>query len=142
MRRIRVVIAKPGLDGHDRGAKVIARALRDAGMEVIYTGLRQTPEQIVHAALQEDADVVGLSILSGAHMHICPRVMELLREQRLDDVLVVVGGIIPDVDVPRLNAIGIDGIFLPGTPMQEIVDFISRRARTRAPLGEGAGASQ
>jgi len=142
MRRIRVVLAKPGLDGHDRGAKVIARALRDAGMEVIYTGLRQTPEQIVHAALQEDADVIGLSILSGAHMHICPRIMELLREQRLDDVLVVVGGIIPDVDVPRLNAIGIDGIFLPGTPMQEIVDFISRRARTRAPLAEGAGSNQ
>src|SRR5690606_12325189 len=138
-RKIRVLVAKPGLDGHDRGAKVIARALRDAGMEVIYTGLRQTPEQIVHAALQEDADVIGLSILSGAHMHICPRIMELLREQGLDDVLVVVGGIIPDVDVPKLNAIGIDGIFLPGTPMQEIVDFISRRARARAPLAEGAG---
>ena len=106
-QKIRVVIAKPGLDGHDRGAKVIARALRDAGMEVIYTGLRQTPEQIVAAALQEDADVIGLSILSGAHMHICPRIMELLREKGLDDVLVVVGGIIPDVDVPKLNAIGI-----------------------------------
>jgi methylmalonyl-CoA mutase C-terminal domain/subunit len=127
-----VVIAKPGLDGHDRGAKVIARALRDAGMEVIYTGLRQTPEQIVAAALQEDADVIGLSILSGAHMHICPRIMELLREKGLDDVLVVVGGIIPDVDVPRLNALGIKGIFLPGTPMQEIVDFISRNTRSRA----------
>ena len=139
MSKIRVVIAKPGLDGHDRGAKVIARALRDAGMEVIYTGLRQTPEQIVAAALQEDADAIGLSILSGAHMHICPRVMELLREQRLDDVQVVVGGIIPDVDIPKLNAIGITGIFLPGTPMHEIVDFITRQARRRAGL-EGAGA--
>src|ERR687895_505283 len=109
MRRIRVVIAKPGLDGHDRGAKVIARALRDAGMEVIYTGLRQTPEQIVGAALQEDADAIGLSILSGAHMHICPKVMELLRERGLEDVLVVVGGIIPDVDSPRLKEAGIRG---------------------------------
>jgi methylmalonyl-CoA mutase C-terminal domain/subunit len=134
--RIRVVIAKPGLDGHDRGAKVIARALRDAGMEVIYTGLRQTPEQIVHAALQEDADVIGLSILSGAHMHICPRVVELLRERGLDDVLIVVGGIIPDVDIPKLNALGITGIFLPGTPMQEVVDFIRGHSRQRA----GAGA--
>lgn len=129
--RIRVVIAKPGLDGHDRGARVIARALRDAGMEVIYTGLRQTPEQIVSAALQEDADVIGLSILSGAHMHICPRVMALLAEQGLHDVLVVVGGIIPDVDIPRLREIGVRGIFLPGTPMQEIVDFIREHARTR-----------
>ncbi|MGE5815836.1 MAG: cobalamin B12-binding domain-containing protein [Acidobacteriota bacterium] len=131
MRKIRVIIAKPGLDGHDRGAKVIARALRDAGMEVIYTGLRQTPEQIVGAALQEDADVIGLSILSGAHMHACPRVMELLKEKGLEDVLVVVGGIIPDVDIPKLNAIGINGIFLPGTPMQEIVDFIEKQARMR-----------
>jgi methylmalonyl-CoA mutase C-terminal domain/subunit len=130
--KVRVVIAKPGLDGHDRGAKVIARALRDAGMEVIYTGLRQTPEQIVAAALQEDADVIGLSILSGAHMHICPRVMELLHEKGLDDVLVVVGGIIPDVDIPRLKDIGITGVFLPGTPMQEIVDYISRHAHSRA----------
>jgi methylmalonyl-CoA mutase C-terminal domain/subunit len=128
-RRLRVVIAKPGLDGHDRGAKVIARALRDAGMEVIYTGLRQTPEQIVAAALQEDADVIGLSILSGAHLHICPRVMELLRGKGLDDVLVVVGGIIPDVDIPKLQEIGITGVFLPGTPMQAIVDFITRHAR-------------
>jgi methylmalonyl-CoA mutase C-terminal domain/subunit len=129
MSRIRVVIAKPGLDGHDRGAKVIARALRDAGMEVIYTGLRQTPEQIVNAALQEDAQVIGLSILSGAHMHICPRVMALLDEHGLrDDVLVVVGGIIPDVDVPKLNAMGIQGVFLPGTPMQAIVDFITTHA--------------
>jgi methylmalonyl-CoA mutase C-terminal domain/subunit len=131
MHKIRVIIAKPGLDGHDRGAKVIARALRDAGMEVIYTGLRQTPEQIVGAALQEDADVIGLSILSGAHMHACPRVMELLKEKGLHDVLVVVGGIIPDVDIPRLNAIGINGIFLPGTPMQEIIDFIQKQARER-----------
>ena len=130
--KIRVVIAKPGLDGHDRGAKVIARALRDAGMEVIYTGLRQTPEQIVAATLQEDADVIGLSILSGAHMHICPRIMELLKEKGLDDVLVVVGGIIPDVDIPRLKDMGITGIFLPGTPMQEIIDFISRHTRSRA----------
>ncbi len=131
MRSIRVVIAKPGLDGHDRGAKVIARALRDAGMEVIYTGLRQTPEQVVAAALQEDADVIGLSILSGAHMHICPRLMELLKEKQLDDVLVVVGGIIPDVDIPKLEAIGIHGIFLPGTPMQEIIEFIQKNARVR-----------
>jgi methylmalonyl-CoA mutase C-terminal domain/subunit len=142
MGAIRVVIAKPGLDGHDRGAKVIARALRDAGMEVIYTGLRQTPEQIVSAALQEDADVIGLSILSGAHMYICPRVVELLREQGLEDVLVVVGGIIPDVDIPKLNGLGITGIFLPGTPMQAIVDFITRHARTRAGIAEGAGANQ
>jgi methylmalonyl-CoA mutase C-terminal domain/subunit len=126
-----VVIAKPGLDGHDRGAKVIARALRDAGMEVIYTGLRQTPEQIVTAALQEDADVIGLSILSGAHNHIAPRLMELLKEKGLDDVLVVIGGIIPDVDVPRLKAIGIKGVFLPGTPMQEIIDFVNVNARAR-----------
>jgi len=131
MSKIRVVIAKPGLDGHDRGARVIARALRDAGMEVIYTGLRQTPEQIVTAALQEDADVIGLSILSGAHMHICPAIMTLLQEKGLRDVLVVVGGIIPDVDVPRLREIGVQGIFLPGTPMQEIVDFIRKHARTR-----------
>ena len=132
MQKTRVVIAKPGLDGHDRGARVIARALRDAGMEVIYTGLRQTPEQIVSAALQEDADVIGLSILSGAHMHICPRVMELLKEKRMDDVILVVGGIIPDVDIPKLNELGVRGIFLPGTPMQEIVEFIRRNARTRA----------
>jgi len=130
-QKIRVVIAKPGLDGHDRGAKVIARALRDAGMEVIYMGLRQTPEQIVAAALQEDADAIGLSILSGAHMHICPRIMELLREKGMQDVLVVIGGIIPNVDIPKLNAIGIEGVFLPGTPMQDIVDFITRRAHAR-----------
>ena len=126
------MIAKPGLDGHDRGAKVIARALRDAGMEVIYTGLRQTPEQIASAALQEDADVIGLSILSGAHNHIAPRLMQLLREKGLDDVLVVIGGIIPDVDIPKLTAIGVKGIFLPGTPMQEIIDFINANARARS----------
>jgi methylmalonyl-CoA mutase, C-terminal domain len=131
-QKIRVVIAKPGLDGHDRGAKVIARALRDAGMEVIYTGLRQTPEQIVAAALQEDADVIGLSILSGAHMHICPRMMQLLRDKGMDDVMVVLGGIIPDVDIPKLNELGVRGIFLPGTPMQEIVDFINGNVRARA----------
>jgi methylmalonyl-CoA mutase, C-terminal domain len=127
--KIRVVIAKPGLDGHDRGAKVIARALRDAGMEVIYTGLRQTPEQIVSAALQEDADVIGLSILSGAHNQICPRVMELLQEKGLTDVLVLVGGIIPDVDVPSCRRWASRGIFLPGTSMQDIVDFIHVRDR-------------
>ena len=131
MRKLRVVIAKPGLDGHDRGAKVIARALRDAGMEVIYTGLRQTPEQIAAAALQEDADVIGLSILSGAHNHIAPRLMDLLKEKGLDDVLVVIGGIIPDVDIPKLKEIGIKAVFLPGTPMQEIVDFINSNARAR-----------
>ena len=129
MRKIRVVIAKPGLDGHDRGAKVIARALRDAGMEVIYTGLRQTPEQIAAAALQEDADVIGLSILSGAHMHVCPRLMELLREKGLDDVLVLVGGIIPDVDIPKLKEMGVKGIFLPGSPMQHIIDYINGNVR-------------
>ena len=131
MRKLRVIIAKPGLDGHDRGAKVIARALRDAGMEVIYTGLRQTPEQIAAAALQEDADVVGLSILSGAHNHIAPQLMKLLKQKGLDDVLVVIGGIIPDVDVPSLKELGVKGIFLPGTPMQEIVDFINTNARQR-----------
>jgi len=130
-RKIRVLVAKPGLDGHDRGAKVIARALRDAGMEVIYTGLRQTPEMIAGAALQEDADVVGLSILSGAHNHIAPRLMELLHAKGLDDVLVVIGGIIPDVDIPKLKEIGVKGIFLPGTPMQDIVDFINTHARAR-----------
>jgi methylmalonyl-CoA mutase, C-terminal domain len=131
MRKLRVVIAKPGLDGHDRGAKVIARALRDAGMEVIYTGLRQTPEQIVSAALQEDADVIGLSILSGAHNHIAPKLMELLKARQLDDVLVVIGGIIPDVDIPKLKEIGVKGIFLPGTPMQQIIEFINTNARAR-----------
>ena len=131
MRKIRVVIAKPGLDGNDRGAKVIARALRDAGMEVIYTGLRQTPEMIVAAALQEDADAIGLSILSGAHMHICPKILQLLKEKGLDDVLVVIGGIIPDVDIPKLKEAGVKGIFLPGTPMKDIIDFIAANVRTR-----------
>lgn len=130
--KIRVIVAKPGLDGHDRGAKVISRALRDEGMEVIYTGLRQTPEQIVEAALQEDAGVIGLSILSGAHNHVCPRVMELLREKGLDDVLVVVGGIIPDVDLPGLRELGIEGVFQPGTPMRDIVTFI-REHHQRVP---------
>ena len=136
MRKLRVVIAKPGLDGHDRGAKVIARALRDAGMEVIYTGLRQTPEMIASAALQEDADVIGLSILSGAHNHIAPRLMELLKAKGLDDVLVVIGGIIPDVDIPKLKAMGVKGIFLPGTPMQHIIDFINTNARTQRQKSE------
>ena len=123
-KKIRVLIAKPGLDGHDRGAKVIARALRDAGMEVIYTGIRQTPEMIAEAALHEDVDVVGMSILSGAHMALFPRVMELLRENDMDDVLVVTGGIIPDEDVPTLNEMGIKGIFGPGTSTGQIIDFI------------------
>ena len=135
MRKLRVVIAKPGLDGHDRGAKVIARALRDAGMEVIYTGLRQTPEQIVEAALQEDADVIGLSILSGAHTHICPRLMQLIKEKGLDDVLVLVGGIIPDGDVLKLREGGISGVFQPGTRMQEIIDFIQRYVRPSVERG-------
>jgi len=134
LKKLRVVIAKPGLDGHDRGAKVIARALRDAGMEVIYTGLRQTPEQIVTAALQEDADVIGLSILSGAHNHIAPRLTQMLKDKGLEDVLVVIGGIIPDVDVPRLTALGIKGVFVPGTPMQEIIDFINANARVAPPV--------
>ena len=134
-RKIRVIIAKPGLDGHDRGAKVIARALRDAGMEVIYTGLHQTPEQIVETVIQEDADVIGLSILSGAHNHIVPRLMELIKEKGLDDVLVVIGGIIPDVDVPKLKAVGVRGIFLPGTPMQNIIEFINANARVRVQAG-------
>ena len=139
MKKIRVVIAKPGLDGHDRGAKVIARALRDAGMEVIYTGLRQTPEQVVAAALQEDADVIGLSILSGAHNSICPRLMDLLREKGMTDVLVVLGGIIPDADLPGLKAIGVSAVFRPGTSMQDIIDFITARVGTRqSSLADGA----
>ncbi len=123
-KRIRVLVAKPGLDGHDRGAKVIARALRDAGMEVVYTGIRQTPEMIAEAALQEDVDVIGMSILSGAHMALFPRVMELLRENGMDDVLVVAGGIIPDEDVPTLRDMGVTGIFGPGTSTDKIVAFI------------------
>jgi methylmalonyl-CoA mutase C-terminal domain/subunit len=132
MRKIRVVLAKPGLDGHDRGAKVIARALRDAGMEVIYTGLRQTPEQIASAALQEDADVIGLSILSGAHVHIAHRLMELLKEKGLTDVLVLIGGIIPDADIPTLRGFGVKGIFPPGTAMDDIVAFIRGHVRDGA----------
>ncbi len=126
-RKIRVLIAKPGLDGHDRGAKVVARALRDAGMEVIYTGIRQTPEMIVEAALQEDVDVVGLSILSGAHMALCPRIIELLRRQGMDDVVVLVGGIIPDEDVEPLKQLGVKGVFGPGTSTGEIVEFIRQQ---------------
>jgi methylmalonyl-CoA mutase C-terminal domain/subunit len=125
-KKIRVLVAKPGLDGHDRGAKVIARALRDAGMEVVYTGIRQTPEMIAEAALQEDVDVVGMSILSGAHMALFPRVMELLHKNDMDDVLVLAGGIIPDEDVPALNSMGVKGIFGPGTPTDEIVRFIRK----------------
>jgi methylmalonyl-CoA mutase C-terminal domain/subunit len=128
-KKIRVLIAKPGLDGHDRGAKVIARALRDAGMEVIYTGLRQTPEQIINAALQEDVDAIGLSILSGAHMHLFPRIMELKREKNLDDVLVFAGGIIPDRDIAKLKEIGIAEIFPPGSSLEEIVEFVHTHIR-------------
>jgi methylmalonyl-CoA mutase C-terminal domain/subunit len=126
-RPIRVVVAKPGLDGHDRGAKIIARTLRDAGMEVIYTGLHQTPEQIVETVIQEDADAVGLSILSGAHMTLVPRIMELLREQGADDVLVVLGGTIPAVDIPVLKAQGVAEVYTPGAPTAEIVDFLETR---------------
>ena len=122
--RIRVLVAKPGLDGHDRGAKVIARALRDSGMEVIYTGLRQTPEMIVNTALQEDVQVIGLSILSGAHNAIVPRVMDLLKQQKMTDVLVVVGGIVPDEDAAQLKRLGVAAVFQPGASLQEIVEFI------------------
>ncbi len=123
-RKIRVLVAKPGLDGHDRGAKVIARALRDAGMEVIYTGLRQTPEQIVSAAIQEDVDVIAMSILSGAHNHLFPRVVELLKEQGVDDVLVFGGGVIPEEDIPFLKSKGVAEVFGPGTPTSKTIDFI------------------
>lgn len=123
-RPIRVLVAKPGLDGHDRGAKVIARALRDAGMEVIYTGIRQTPEMIVEAAIQEDVDAVLMSILSGAHMAIFPRVMELFKENSVDDVLIAAGGILPDEDLPAIQALGIKGCFGPGTPMEDIISFV------------------
>jgi methylmalonyl-CoA mutase C-terminal domain/subunit len=129
-RKIRVVVAKPGLDGHDRGAKIIARALRDAGMEVIYTGLHQTPEQIVETVIQEDADAVGLSILSGAHMTLVPRIVELLREQDIDDVVVTVGGTIPSEDIPELKELGVSEVFTPGASTQEIIEFI-RGAVTR-----------
>jgi methylmalonyl-CoA mutase, C-terminal domain len=126
-KKIRVLIAKPGLDGHDRGAKIIARALRDAGMEVIYTGLRQTPEMIASAAVQEDVDVIGLSILSGAHNTICPQLMKLLHEKGMDDVIVLLGGIIPDADTIELKKSGIAEVFLPGSSTQEIVEFIHKR---------------
>lgn len=132
-RKIRVLVAKPGLDGHDRGAKVVARALRDAGMEVVYTGLRQTPEMIAEAALQEDVDVVGLSILSGAHLALLPRIAELLRRNGMDDVLVVAGGIIPDEDVPTLEAAGIARIFGPGTSTDEIAAYIREHVAQRRP---------
>jgi len=126
-RKIRVVVAKPGLDGHDRGAKIVARALRDAGMEVIYTGLHQTPEQIVETAIQEDADAVGISILSGAHMTLVPRIIEGLRENEVEDVLVVVGGTIPADDARELKELGVSEVFTPGAPTGEIVDFLKQR---------------
>jgi methylmalonyl-CoA mutase C-terminal domain/subunit len=130
--RIRVLVAKPGLDGHDRGAKVIARALRDAGMEVVYTGLRQTPEMIVNAALQEDVQVIGLSILSGAHNAIVPRVMDLLKEKEMDDVLVLVGGIVPDEDAEQLKRLGVAAVFQPGSSLDQIVEFIRRSVHQAA----------
>jgi methylmalonyl-CoA mutase C-terminal domain/subunit len=128
-KKIRVVVAKPGLDGHDRGAKIIARALRDAGMEVIYTGLHQTAEQIVETVIQEDADAVGLSILSGAHMTLVPRIIELLKEQSVDDVVITVGGTIPADDIPELKAQGVAEVFTPGASTQEIIDFIRGAVR-------------
>ena len=131
---IRVLVAKPGLDGHDRGAKVIARALRDAGMEVIYTGLRQTPEQIVSAAVQEDVEFIGLSILSGAHTVIVPKVMELLRENQADDIQVLLGGIIPDQDIAEMKKLGVAAVFQPGTSLQSIVEFIRANRRQRVGL--------
>lgn len=130
-RKIRVLIAKPGLDGHDRGAKVIARALRDSGMEVIYTGLRQTPEMIASAALQEDVDAVGISILSGAHNTLCPRIVNLLRENGMDDTLILVGGIVPQEDISVLKANGVSEIFLPGTSTEDIVTFIRNNVRAQ-----------
>ncbi|NIM89524.1 MAG: methylmalonyl-CoA mutase [Candidatus Aminicenantes bacterium] len=126
-KKIRVLIAKPGLDGHDRGAKVICRALRDAGMEVIYTGLRRTPEEIVNAAIQEDVDVIGLSILSGAHNVLFPKIMNLLMEKEAEDILVLAGGIIPDKDIPKMKKIGIAEIFLPGSSTQDIIQWIEKR---------------
>lgn len=130
-RKIRVLVAKPGLDGHDRGAKVIARALRDAGMEVIYTGLRQTPEMIAAAALQEDVDAVGISILSGAHNTLCPRIVDLMKANGMDDTLVLVGGIVPQEDIAKLKAIGVSEIFLPGTSTEDIVTFIKANVRAQ-----------
>src|SRR5215218_3195819 len=134
-RKIRVVVAKPGLDGHDRGAKIIARALRDAGMEVIYTGLHQTPEQIVATVIQEDADAVGLSILSGAHMTLVPRIVELLRAEGVEDVIVTVGGTIPSDDIPELKELGVAAVFTPGAPTDEIVDFMRKGATERHERG-------
>src|SRR3989304_3261055 len=131
-KRIRIIVAKPGLDGHDRGAKVIARALRDAGMEVIYTGLRQTPEQIVTAALQEDADVIGLSILSGAHTTLVPKLMALLKERKMQEVLVILGGIIPDADIAEMKRLGVAEVFQPGASLQTIVEFIRSQVPERA----------
>jgi len=128
-RTIRVLVAKPGLDGHDRGAKLIARALRDAGMEVIYTGLRQTPEQIVAAAIQEDVDVIGMSLLSGAHNYLFPRVVELLKEQGVDDILIIGGGVIPDDDIPALKQAGIAEIFTPGTTTSQMIDYINNNVK-------------
>ena len=128
-KKIRVLIAKPGLDGHDRGAKIIARALRDAGMEVIYTGLRQTPEQIVETAIQEDVNVIGLSILSGAHTHLFPRIMEILKEENVDDIIVIGGGVIPVEDIPDLKKIGITAIFTPGSDTRDIVKFIKEKVK-------------
>jgi methylmalonyl-CoA mutase C-terminal domain/subunit len=128
-KKIRVLIAKPGLDGHDRGAKVVARALRDAGMEVIYTGLRQTPEQIVETAIQEDVDVIGLSILSGAHTHLFPKVMELLKENNIEDIVVMGGGVIPEEDIPELKKVGIAEIFTPGTDTRDIIKFIKEKVK-------------
>ena len=130
-KKIRILVAKPGLDGHDRGAKVIARALRDAGMEVIYSGLRQTPEMIVSAALQEDVDVIGMSCLSGAHMHLFGRVMELLREKNATDILVLGGGIIPDEDIPKLKEAGLAAVFTPGSSTQDIIDFVRAHVKRR-----------
>ncbi|MCF6464567.1 cobalamin B12-binding domain-containing protein [Clostridium sp. Cult2] len=128
-KSIRVLVAKPGLDGHDRGAKVIARALRDAGMEVIYTGLRQTPEQIVQAAIQEDVDVVAMSILSGAHNHLFPKVVNLLKEEGVDDMLIIGGGVIPDDDIPKLKEAGIEAIFTPGTSTTEVIEYIKNNLK-------------
>jgi methylmalonyl-CoA mutase C-terminal domain/subunit len=128
-KKIRVLIAKPGLDGHDRGAKVVARALRDAGMEVIYTGLRQTPEQIVETAIQEDVDVIGLSILSGAHTHLFPKVIELLKENNIEDIVVMGGGVIPEEDIPKLEKVGISGIFTAGTDTRDIIKFIKEKVK-------------
>jgi methylmalonyl-CoA mutase C-terminal domain/subunit len=130
-RKVRILVGKPGLDGHDRGAKIIARALRDAGFEIIYTGLHQTPEMIVNAAAQEDVDGIGLSILSGAHNHLLPRIVEMLREKKMGDVVVFGGGIIPEDDIPKLKKKGVDRVFTPGTPLQVVVDYVRERVKPR-----------